>query len=347
MVAAVLTGCGQLSHSNAITAAAVDADGTPFAQGHVHTLKITLTNSSKWVVVLTELEPLTNEDETGYAFQRPALGAVTVTPKAGFAYSSSAQQQTEAIFNEGLLMPGQSVTVVKAHRVLEPVEKFRLHYTLLDTPRGLSELTGKIFLPAGDGTYPFCTTEALERYGGIPTSSVTESSTPSARAVVFPSGKHGKSRGDTTLLFRHDDLEISFGTLKPVAMGRTEAGEKAGVSAYNAYAYSEALASWIVRRGGDRVVVPVDGSEPWTIADVDSRFFRDVDQTGAAVLSGEDASAFTALGFEADKDGVKVTRQKLKDFLKHPALTDALGRRIRVTAQYSLFDAHTFKIERP
>jgi hypothetical protein len=352
----LLAACGQLMHQNALTLSVEEAEGAPFAQGRVHTLKFTVTNSSAWVVLLTELEPISSDEEPRFGFQRAAAGTIAASPTGEFVHDPAPAQITPRFFNEGLLLPGRSVSFLKAHRVLEPTERFRLHYTAVDTPRGLSDLSKRVFVPAGGGRYPPSTEESLNALAAAAHPPVGPAGTPSPRAVIFPQGAAGVRAGDTALLFRHDDLEVSFGTPKPLPMSREQAGQRAGISDLSKLGYSEALAAWIVPRGGTDQIVPVGGGEAWTAAAADAEFYRDLDRAGRALVAADDPAAFTALGFAAAEGNprlggavklVAVPREKAADFLRHPAVAPEAGRGSRVATQYYYFDEHYFKIERP
>jgi hypothetical protein len=347
LLAIPLVGCGTMFHQNALTVTA--STNGQFQQGHVHDTTFTVTNTSKWPILVTDLVPESNEDETSFAFQRQYYGSTQNTGEAAVSYNANAQQATDRIFNEGLLLEGQSMQFTKTHRVLDPVEKFRIHYVVVDTPRGISDLGRRIYLPGSDGVYTHPTDDRLNQFktGTFPI--VTGGTAPSPRAVLFPEGKFGKST-TAGLLYRDDVVEITFAP-KLLPETREAASIKAGVSAYAVVAYSEALNGWIAHRGSDRFLIP-NGGEKKQIPDVSALLYKDVDHTGEALVSVDEPATFTAMGFKMTEGNaqytpgmkfITVTRENLATFLAHESLQ---GPRTHVEPVYYFFDSHYFKITR-
>ena len=166
LVAPVLAACGTVFRQEALSVSVQNADGGEFRQGHVHTVTYTVTNTSNWPLLLRDIEPVTNEDETWFAFQRKYYGSANTASETHVTYNPNAQQATAAIFNEGFLMPGQSLTFKKSHRIVTAIEEVKVHYTVIDTPRGLSDVTTRLCMSAGAAnTYVTPTVEQLEAFG--------------------------------------------------------------------------------------------------------------------------------------------------------------------------------------
>lgn len=353
LVAPLVAACGAVFRQDALSVSVQNADGGEFRQGHVHTVAFTVTNTSQWPLLLGDIEPVTNEDETWFHFQRKYYGSASTPTETHVTYNPNAQQATAAIFNEGFLMPGQSLTFQKTHRIITQIEDIKIHYTVIDTPRGMGDVTTRLFLQQGGATtYVKPTTEQLDAYAAGSYAAVTETTAPSPRAVVFPVGQYGVVTNQPGLLYRTDKVEVSFAP-KLLAETRKAASVRVGVSEYNLFAFSEALNAWIARRGSDRIVVPQGGGETWLAPDAHAQFYKDVDHTGEALLSVDDPSPWASTGFKVSEGDpqynpglkfVHVTREKLADFLKHDALK-ARGQWIE--PKYYFFDKHYFVIAKP
>lgn len=353
LVAPVLAACGTVFRQEALSMSVQNADGGEFRQGHVHTVTFTVTNTSKWPLLLTDIEPATNEDETGFPFQRKYYGSANTSAEAHVTYNPTAQQATASIFNEGFLMPGQSLTFKKTHRIITALEELKVHYTVIDTPRGLEDVTRRLFVSGGAAnTYVTPTVEQLEAFGAGSYPTVAESTTPSPRAVVFPVGQYGVVRNQPGLLYRTDTVEVTFAP-KLLPESRKSASMRVGVSEYLLFTFSEALNAWIARRGSDRLVVPQDGSDAWPAPDVHAQFYKDIDLAGEALLSVDDPSPWASVGFKVSEGDpqytpglkfVHVTREKLVDFLKHEQLKT---RGLWIEPKYYFFDKHHFVIQKP
>ena len=356
LLAVPLIGCGTMFQNDAVSLKVENADGGSFQQGHVHTVTFTVTNVSKWPILVTSLVPETNEHETTFEFQRKYYGSTDSTRDSQVSYNPRAQQSTDAIFNEGLLMPGQSLKLLKSHRVLDATEDFLITYTIVDTPRGLGDLARRVFVGgassgATPGVYTRPSDEQLNQFKSATFPPVTGGINPSPRAVVFPEGRYGKTAGRAGLLFRDDRLKVTFApTLLP--MSREEAGKKAGVSTYLVHTYSEALSAWIANRGAVHLMVTQDG-RTHEIPRVPALLFKSIDASGEALVSVEEPAAFTAMGFKTSEgdppyaSGLKfilVTRENLQSFLNHEHLK---GTRATVEAVQYFFKKHYFKIVKP
>ncbi len=108
-------------------------DSVSFVFGEFQKVAFTLKNVSDWRIVVTSIQPVVNWGEEAISLFGAVYGKIDRdSEKDLYIYNMLSQRRTKQTFYEGLLLPGESVTIHHVYRPVAQKEQFRVSYCVLD-----------------------------------------------------------------------------------------------------------------------------------------------------------------------------------------------------------------------
>ena len=257
-----------------------DAETLHPRQGDLATIRFTITNESRWVVVLKNLtflaDPRSRETASAVAtWQRTRTGTLTYTPaRDSWKYVSGNDPLKigygATVFNSGLLAPGESTSVTARVQLIRMPRIYHVLYFRL-TP---AELRQKVYFEVREGGK----TEYRTLLG--PDLARVLAPGQGRRVVLFPHAE-GPDR-NARIEVQKMDMK-----LRNRAFSLSAAASKAGVDDPSDVAWCDALDGWILPRGKDNLLVTSSGITPLPTFRQPARITFYVDSTGLGKLEIE------------------------------------------------------------
>lgn len=108
-------------------------DGGDFPFGDFSEVAFTVKNISDRHIVILSIQPLRNPGEKGIALAGAVYGSVWKDPQADVYHRNHlSQHPTEESFYDGLLVPGDSISIHYSYRPIARNDPFRVSYIILD-----------------------------------------------------------------------------------------------------------------------------------------------------------------------------------------------------------------------
>lgn len=258
-------------------------------EGDLVTLSFRIKNGTKNYLILRDLTYLADPDlkesaSAAASWQFGSPGKLTYLPAGNeWTYDrSDKKKQTAALFNSGLILPGETVTVRTRIRLLSMPKYFQLLYFELSLDKVRSDV---YFEARQDREIRFRALVGEDLRNRLTPDPKTEVS--SHRTVLYPFAE----RVEPTAKIKPLKVEAD---LQPRAFSLPDAVRKSGGAPAEQYTYCSSLDAWILKRGGAFSMVTPAGVTALPLLRQMDRTFYFIDSRGIEKIEvelGDDAVA--------------------------------------------------------